>query len=172
MRHLIDKITLIESEVANLPKISKYLEKSRDWLNDEPSIILRVEGEFLLNNKTDNDFAFYNDFAFSIDLYYLFNSNSELYYSVVTYKKDVADISLEREVKPNELSSVREKLLPSIKKELTRLGFSSNAVDKTTVQFNKDNYSSSMQPILRNIDLLHKEVSAAYQWRQENIGDL
>lgn len=166
MRHLIDKITLIESEVANLPKISKYLEKSRDWLNDEPSIILRVEGEFLLNNKTDNDFAF------SIDLYYLFNSNSELYYSVVTYKKDVADISLEREVKPNELSSVREKLLPSIKKELTRLGFSSNAVDKTTVQFNKDNYSSSMQPILRNIDLLHKEVSAAYQWRQEHIEDL
>lgn len=160
MRDLINKMTLLESQEFNRLSISDHIKKAEfsnyqlkldftipyqhDDESDEIDIICEIFFLYDLDNtndlvSTENDVVFFPRYS--------------------PRQHDYTTLQIEKDAKYT--------ILPDLKKQLSKVGFSSDAVNKIAVVLNSANDLE-----IRNCDRLHYEVNESYKWRQVTIGDL
>ena len=161
MRELINKISLVESQQFDKLLISSHIKKSHFY--DYELMV-----SFIVSHEPDDE-SDYVDIKCEISFNYDLDSAGNLipledgevvFYPVYTPKQHSYTVSeIEKDAKYI--------ILPDLKLELAKIGFSKEAISKVTISLNDINDLE-----LRNCDMIHHEVNESYQWRQESIGDL
>jgi hypothetical protein len=182
MRDLINKLTLLESNTANLTKIASFFIAWSDVINlpikfkfpymlpytSQEEQLMQIEMVYTKDEaagslKSEGEFRYMKFVNEKLEKFYGNIDSAE----AISFTHTLEDIIVRDLFLDLEQSRIRA----SARKGLLEMGFSSAAAEDFTDNLTPQ-HGNVVVRTLAPTGKFHTEVNEAYQWRQERIGDL